>query len=430
MNEIGLTTGLKPAKNLDEIWTIFDPTLTMDPRTEFYIERTAPELQKLFFELKHSNHNMHAFLCGHRGSGKTTELNRLCLDKEIRDKYTPIYMTARTFGSETVHLTHDAILLEIGLELVRQGKPLGLSPKYKKELENWGKDVVKTYLKDKSARAEVGAKAGLWLAFFKAQLSSRREWKQEEKLILEPKVQDLLGILNRIGQDLKNRSDKQLLVMVDDLEKGESDAHRVMHSRLFQENYDILVQPRFSIVYTLPVYFRGLPDSRIPNDQLYAFSAIRLYEKKDKHLDKPPLSVNQKGYQLMKAFVNKRLQEPGNIFEEGVLDELLRIGGGLFRETARAVREAVYLALTEKKERIGKDHALKVYHQVKKEYQPIIRGDAIQVLKEVMECSQGWVSGVEPFLQSRAVVEYENNDLWLDLRYALKSYIRELSPNK
>jgi len=427
MNEIELTTGLKPARNLEATWSIFDPTLTMDPRTEYYIPRTAPELQKLFFELKRSNHYMHAFLCGHRGSGKTTELNRLCLDKEIGEKYTPVYITARTFGSETVHLTHDAVLLEIGLELVRQGESLGLPPKYKEELENWGKEVVKTYLKDNSARAEVGAKAGLWLAFFKAQLSARREWKQEEKLILEPKVQDLLDILNRIGQDLKNITNKQLLVMVDDLEKGESDAHRVMHSRLFLENYDILVQPRFSIVYTLPVYFRGLRDSRIPNDRLYAYSAVRLYEKKDKHLDKPPLSVKQKGYQLMKDFVNKRLQEPGKIFEKDVLDELLRIGGGLFRETARAVREAAYLALTENKERIGTEHAIKVYHQVKKEYQPIIRGDALQVLQEVMESSQGWVPGVEPFLQSRAVVEYENNDLWLDLHYALKPYIKELS---
>ena len=39
----------------------------------------------------------------------------------------------------------------------------------------------------------------------------------------------------------------------------------------------------------------------------------------------------------------------------------------------------------------------------------------------------GWVAEVEPFLESRLVVEYENDDFWLDLRYPLKAYVRELS---
>lgn len=427
MNQKELEKEFKPAKTMEEVWRIFDPALTMDPRTEYYIQRTDPELQKLSFELKHSDSYTHAFLCGHRGSGKTTELNRLRLDPEIEAKYLPVYLTASTFGNETVNLTHDAVLLEIGLELVKIGKKHKISSKFEKELDNWGKEIVKTFLKDEAALAEAGAKAGAWLAFFTAQLSTRREWKREEKQILEPKVQDLLDILNRIAQDLKNRTGKRLLVMVDDLEKGESNAHREMHSRLFMENYSLLVQPRFSIIYTLPVYFRGIAGSRIPNDQLYAFSAVRLYEKKDKLEDIPPLSKRKNGYKLMKQFVENRLHDPGSIFKREVLDELLRIGGGLFRETARAIRESAYLALLEKKERIDKEHARRVYHQIKKEYQPVIRGDAIEILKQVMDSSQGWVPGVEPFLQSRAVVEYENDDLWLDLRYVLKPYIRELS---
>ncbi|MCP4155285.1 MAG: hypothetical protein GY757_46595, partial [bacterium] len=191
MSENKLSTGLKPAKNLEEVWRIFDPTLTMDPRTEYYIQRTDPELQKLFFDLEHSEQHMHAFLCGHRGSGKTTELHRLRMDQGLCDKYIPVYMTIQTFGSDTVHLTHDAILLEMGLELVEQGKQYGLPKKFKKELDDWGKHVVNTYLKDQAAQAEVCGQGNAWLAYFKAQLSTRREWKREEKQILEPKVQDL-----------------------------------------------------------------------------------------------------------------------------------------------------------------------------------------------------------------------------------------------
>ena len=104
-----------PATSLKEIWDVFEPTLLINPTSEFYIHRTDPKLQKLTFDLKQTRNDLHAFLCGHRGSGKTTELNRLCHDTEIQERYETIFLTAQDFGSEVVHLTHDALLVEIGL---------------------------------------------------------------------------------------------------------------------------------------------------------------------------------------------------------------------------------------------------------------------------------------------------------------------------
>ncbi len=129
---------------------------------------------------------------------------------------------------------------------------------------------------------------------------------------------------------------------------------------------------------------------------------------------------------MMRDFVEKRLAEPTVLLAEGVIDELLRIGGGLFRETARAFHEAAYFAMMRKGERIELSDAAMVFDQIKKEYQPLIRGAAIGILQHVLESPQGWVDGVEPFLQSRAVVEYENGDIWLDLRHVLKKYVKEL----
>ncbi len=415
-----------PATNLKEVRINFDPTRAVDPDSEYYIPRTDPQLGMLSFELEGAHSPIHAFLCGHRGSGKTTELKRLCMDPKIITKYFPIFLTTQEFGIEAVHLTHDAVLVEIGLELKKEGKAIGLDPKLGKELENWGKEIVKTFLHNEKVEAEVGAKAGAWSAYFKAQLGTRREWKREEKQILEPRVQDLIGILNRMAMDLKNKTGKQLLVVVDDLEKGESGAHKEMHKRLFQENYDTLVKPRFSIIYTLPIYYRAMPESRIPLDEVYAFSAIRLYSREDKNEDSPPMDKDGEGYILMRRFIEKRLASPKSIFAEGVQDELLRIGGGLFRETARAIRESAYFALSRGGSRIGIEEVENVYNQVKKEYQPIIRGEAVRILKNVLESEEGWVPGVEPYLQSRAVVAYENGDLWIDVRHVLKPYVRKL----
>jgi hypothetical protein len=418
----------RAAESLDDFEDVFDPILAVRPGSEFYVPRSDYKLQRLASKLRtNRSTSFHAFLCGHRGSGKTTELQRLCLEPELVERYTTLFVTAQSFGTETTALTHDALMVEIGLALVKEGKPLGLDPKLAKALDNWGREVVKTFTHDEGFGTEAGLGGDAWLAFFKAHLRSRRDWKLEQTQRLEPKVQDLIGILNRMAADLRERTGKQLLVIVDDLEKGESDAHQAMHHLIFQKNYETLVQPRMAIVYTVPIYFRSLPGSRIPNDQLYPFSALRLYRREDKEEVRPPLATDRPGYHVMRDFVERRIVEPERFFAAGVFDELLLIGGGLFRDTARAFEEAAFVARSRGAERIEAQDAEAIFHQVKKDYQPMIRGEAVEVLKAVLGAPQGWVDDVEPYLQSRAVVEYENNDLWLDLRYPLKAYVAELS---
>ncbi len=143
-----------PAETLEQMWTVFDPTTAADPRSEFYVPRRDPELQKLLFEFQHTPDPLHVFLCGHRGSGKTTELARLCMDSTIMDNYYPIYLNAQNFIGETVHLTHDAFLVEIGLKIDSVGRSVGLNPSFGKELESWGKQIVETFLHDKTAKTE------------------------------------------------------------------------------------------------------------------------------------------------------------------------------------------------------------------------------------------------------------------------------------
>ncbi|PCI25555.1 MAG: hypothetical protein COB67_10655 [SAR324 cluster bacterium] len=420
-------TDLTPVKSLEEAWVSFNPNNVVDPRSEFYIPRTDPALSKLTFRLRRTQGVTHAFLCGHRGSGKTTELNRLCSDPEILKKYIPIYLTTQNFGSHSVHLTHDAIMVEITRRLLEEGKNHQLPSAYRDEFNNWGKQIVETFISNDRIKGEIGGNFNAWFAYFKAQLTTRRDWKHEEKQLLEPKIQDLVNLLNRIATDFEQKAGKRLLVIIDDLEKGESDAHKKMHDRLFQEYYDVLIQPTLSIIYTLPVYFRGQAGNRISNDELYSFSAVGLYRREDKYRDSPPLCKEDKGYQLMSRFIKNRFESADDFFEENTLDEILRIGGGLFRETSRVVWEAAQNAIIRGSETISLQDVKLVFEQVKKEYQPLIRGEAIEMLKEVLNSNSGWVPGVEPFLQSRAVVEYENGDLWIDLRYVLKPYLKELT---
>ncbi len=417
----------EPASDLAGIRRIFHPAIVVDPGTDLYEPRNEVELTKLAMDLADAVAPIHAFVCGHRGSGKSTELGRLVARPEMREAYETLFLSAADFGNDAVDLTHDALLVEIGLVLAARARLLGVANDGVERLEAWGAEVVKTVSHVEGIDLEAGVGAALW-ARFKAQLRSRRDWKTERSQLLEPNVQDLIRLVDELAQDLALVAKKRVLVIVDDLEKGESDAHKAMHNRLFHEQYDALVQPRFAIVYTLPVYFRSLPATRVPQEQMYAFPAARLYAQADKHRERPPIQRDQPGYRLMHGFVKRRLAATDQaLIRDEQLEELLLMGGGLFRETARAVREAATHALIRGAECIEPIDVEETFHRIKKDYQPMIRGQAVGILKQVLASDQGWVPDVERYLQSRAVVEYENHDCWLDLRYPLKRYVGSLA---
>lgn len=68
-----------------------------------------------------------------------------------------------------------------------------------------------------------------------------------------------------------------------------------------------------------------------------------------------------------------------------------------------------------------------VFNEIKKNFQPSIRSKELQLLKQVQESKIGWINDIEPLLQSGAVVEYANGDIWLDIRYVLKAFVEQLS---
>jgi hypothetical protein len=414
-----------PAKNLEEVLDLFEPTSEVRSTSDFYVQRDESGLRKLTKKLKR-NKRFHGFLCGHVGSGKTTELIRLAADKEITASYYPVLISVKDLQIDSVNLTHDALLVGIGLQLVKQATKKELSQKYQDKLEDWGKTLVNTFVKDESINAQVGATAGAWIVHFKTLLKFRSQWKQEEKQRLEPKVLDLIDILNQMAQDINNNTGKNLLVMIDDLEKGNSDAEKQMHNRLFSDHYSVLTQPNFNIIYTLPVYFKALPSKRIEKEFIFSFSAVKIYDPENKQQDVPPLNKSSSGYQLISQFINTRIDDDVELFEADVLDELIRIGGGLFRDTDAAIADAADYAMDRGADKISLEDAKEVFTTLKKDYQPSIRSKELAILSKVAKSKKGWVDDVEPLLQSRAVVEYENGNVWLDVRYVLKAYLKSL----
>ena len=76
------------ADNLDLAWSNFDPFFTLPANCPFHVEREGKPLDRLKRALLRENRQLPKyFFSGHRGCGKSTELNRLHVDEEINKKY-------------------------------------------------------------------------------------------------------------------------------------------------------------------------------------------------------------------------------------------------------------------------------------------------------------------------------------------------------
>lgn len=415
---------IKPANTLVELREAFDPAAIMDPNSKLYVPRHELALQRLWSDLRERKTPFQGFLCGHRGSGKTTEFFRLLQDEELQQQYLMVYLTAQDFPV-TPHFTEDALLLAIGYGLLEYGERIGLNSAFREKLIGWNRDIVDVYMKTEGVKAEAALKGNMLLALFSSALEARREWRTEERLQHKPRVQVLVQLLNQLSDELRAFTRKPLLVVLDDFEKFDTENFKEMYVRVFQDGYGTLVQPRFTALYSTPVFLRALSNLAIPGDQLYSFPATHLYSLEQKRENRPTLQRDNDGYQLISHFVRNRIQNPA-LLSETLLEELILIGGGLFRETARAIAEAARFASFRQATQIEADDVKRVFDTVKKDHQPRIRGEALKVLRQVLDSPVGWVDGVEPFLLSRLVVEYENGDLWVDVRYPLKAYLRSL----
>lgn len=133
-----MMTQMTPANDLEALWYNFDTTTIISPDSPMYVKRAEDGLKKLTFDLNMSRDYFHGFLCGHVGSGKTTELLRLKEDTKLNQKYLPIYLSVSDMRVDRVHLSHDALMVEIAHAILAQTDKAQLNRDFAKRVEKWG----------------------------------------------------------------------------------------------------------------------------------------------------------------------------------------------------------------------------------------------------------------------------------------------------
>jgi len=404
----------KIAENLGEVYTNFDPFAplsTLSELRDFYVIRKKSPLERMKMELLYDNTgNMKSLFSGHRGSGKSTELNKLVSDELIQSKYFVVKYSVKEV-LDIAGLDYIDLLVSIGAQIfikaTEDGK-LKLNKGVLDELERW-LGTIEIVREDTSLKsASVEAEAGLKAVFIKLLGKLKVEYTTRDNIrqTIQPKISELIGIINLIINELVLNLNKKVLVVIEDLDKPDL---KIAEELLYKRQTS-LTSPSCCIIYTVPIGLLYCPDAPQVGqafNRIYVLPNVSITKRDD-------LSPNPDGQETMRKFIEKRMSL--DLIEENALKHAITISGGVFREMARIIRTSTINAIGRDAEIISLDDVEMVESEIRNEYRRILETQDYEALKVIHETRE--LKGSEicaKLLHELSILEYQNDDNWCDV---------------
>jgi nucleoside-triphosphatase THEP1 len=275
---------------------------------------------------------------GHRGCGKSTllaEFSRYC-----SDRYFVVFFSI----SDTIEMSdvnHINILFAIAVKLMEEAEKhqVQIPDSTKKTFYRWF--ATKTRIEEEKFEAESSVGFDLFKLIsgkLKADAAVRNEIKQE----FERKISELVERINEIAAVITMSSKKEVLVIIDDLDKLE--LSRV--NDIYRDNIKALCWPQFRIIYTIPIavlrdkFLRPLIETET-NDQIVVMPVIKLFEK---GASREPNAIPRKeASEILCKILKKRISE--QLLEPEAADKIVLQSGGVLRELIRLANECCRICL-------------------------------------------------------------------------------------
>lgn len=320
-----------------------DPSFHVVPPEQLHgtVKRPGP-IKRLERRLLGGARETKLFLSGHVGSGKSTELNRLMVGREIVERFAVVPL--RFEEQEWATLDSSQILFRIGAELFATYKgKLASEGVWKKKLVALNERIF-VPMGITATEGSVGLEFDLVIFKLKQDLKLSEKSRQQFRSFGETNQSVLQDFIAALVDDIENALSKdegpnELLVVVDDLDKLRT---REQHKDVFDTNLAALLAPPLRILYTVPTAVRFGEDVRAEiwqnGEDLFP---VRVLRKAPETWDAEAAFVPDR-IDFFEALVDHRI-DPRLVSRDAI--RLAAIySGGVLRDFFRLLHEGVLLA--------------------------------------------------------------------------------------
>jgi hypothetical protein len=281
------------------------------------------------------------FLSGHVGSGKSTELSRLVIEPDIRERFDVVAL--RFEEQEWAVLDSSQVLFRIAAELFDKHKErLAKLARWSKVLKSLN-DRIFEPMGIQVGATSVEVNAGIFKLRQDLKLSAgvRRRFRDYG----ETKQSVLQDLISEMVDDIENalteeEGPNELLLVVDDLDKLRTPEQ---HKDIFDTNLSALLAPPLRVLYTVPTAVRFADDVRAEIRQnAEDLFPVRVL-KKAPDTWKPEDAYTDERIAFFHTLVERRIA--AGLVEPDAVRLAAIYSGGVLRDFFRLLREGMLLAI-------------------------------------------------------------------------------------
>ena len=305
------------------------PLLSKVEREKLWVDYDGECLDQLEQKVLDCTESTNQFLfAGHRGCGKSTLLYDFSQRMESQF-FTVFFSISNLIQSE--ELNHINILFAIALEMMEKAEceNVKISADKKQAFFDWFKE--RTQIEINGISSNLGFGIDL-LKMIKGNLQTEQSIKEEIKTKFTQNFRDLIDTLNAIATEIKLATKREILVIVDDLDKSEPE--EVSH--IYKKNIKALLEPKFIIIYTVPIatirdgVFKKDIEEATGND-IFVMPVLKLYPKGESH--KTDGKPSAKSMAILQSVLTRRID--ADLFAAGIEEKIALYSGGVLRDAVR-----------------------------------------------------------------------------------------------
>jgi len=356
---------MKKAETIKDVFHIFayEKFLKKEDK-DFYVELYHNDFLRFVTALRNNElPSKSFFIAGQSGNGKSSVLNLLTTQyPDIGDKYEFNYIVGRKiFMYEDIDIID--LLLMIGNVLTKDNEVLKKSYfdklKNLEDIKDGSKEESRSTTNSSSdamnVRAELSVGAKLF-SMLKASIDFESSYKINEEIrkdarqFFKIKRKELIDLINEIIFEYKKNINKELIVVIDDLEKKDN------VNALFLKDMPLLNELNIVKIITMPIHLH--------RNENFPASDIREFGLKLKTFDG---EKNLEDEKLLEEVIKKRLENK-NLITNKAIKLAIKYSGANLRQLIKLIHIGAEEALAFKSHNIDDKEIQNAINRIQRDY--------------------------------------------------------------